>query len=39
MTLFAAVRPEEPAFPAVLDRFFDGSPDEATTRLLSPSRP
>jgi len=34
MTLFAAVAPEEPAFRQVLDRYFDGEPDEATTRRL-----
>jgi uncharacterized protein (DUF1810 family) len=34
MTLFAAVAPEEPAFGRVLDRYFDGEPDEATARWL-----
>jgi uncharacterized protein (DUF1810 family) len=34
MTLFAAAAPDEPVFPAVLDRFFAGQPDGATTRLL-----
>jgi uncharacterized protein (DUF1810 family) len=34
MTLFAAVAPEEPAFRQILDRYFDGEPDEATTRRL-----
>jgi uncharacterized protein (DUF1810 family) len=31
MTLFALAAPEEPVFAAVLDRYFDGQPDEATT--------
>jgi uncharacterized protein (DUF1810 family) len=34
MTLFAAAAPDEPVFPAVLDRFFAGQRDGATTRLL-----
>ncbi len=34
MTLFAAVAPEQPAFRQVLDRYFDGEPDEATKRRL-----
>jgi len=34
MTLFAAVAPEQPAFRRVLDRYFDGEPDEATRRRL-----
>ncbi|WP_369141016.1 DUF1810 domain-containing protein [Modestobacter versicolor] len=34
MTLFAAVAPEEPVFAAVLDRFFGGARDEATTARL-----
>jgi uncharacterized protein (DUF1810 family) len=38
MTLFASVAPQDPIFEAVLDRFFDGSPDEATTQRLSRSR-
>jgi uncharacterized protein (DUF1810 family) len=34
MTLFDAVVPEEPAFRAVLDRFYGGVADEATLALL-----
>src|SRR3712207_1126774 len=34
MTLFAAAAPEEPVFAAVLDRYFDGRADEATTSRL-----
>jgi uncharacterized protein (DUF1810 family) len=34
MTLFARADPGEPLFPDVLDRFFDGTPDERTIRLL-----
>jgi uncharacterized protein (DUF1810 family) len=34
MTLFAAAAPEEPVFRAVLDQYFDGAPDEATTSRL-----
>lgn len=34
MTLFAAVAPEQPAFERVLDRYFDGEPDESTKRWL-----
>ena len=34
LTLFSAAGPDEPAFPAVLDRFFAGRRDPATTRLL-----
>ena len=34
MTLFAAVAPEEPAFKAVIDRFFGGEPDPRTLALL-----
>jgi len=34
MTLFLRAAPEEPAFQEVLDRYFDGSPDPATDRLL-----
>ena len=36
MTLFARARPEQPAFQAVLDRFFGGQPDQATERMLAP---
>jgi len=35
MTLFAAADPDEPRFPAVLDRFFDGDADPLTTALLT----
>ncbi|MDQ1635765.1 MAG: hypothetical protein QOJ32_2574 [Frankiaceae bacterium] len=38
MTLFSSVAPHDPVFGAVLDRFFDGSPDDATTQRLSRSR-
>jgi uncharacterized protein (DUF1810 family) len=34
MTLFAAAGPDQPVFRAVLDRFFDGVHDEATTSRL-----
>ncbi|TPE52243.1 DUF1810 domain-containing protein [Amaricoccus solimangrovi] len=34
MTLFAAADPSEPLFPAVLDAFFEGSPDPATRALI-----
>jgi uncharacterized protein (DUF1810 family) len=34
MTLFAAADPDEPVFTEVLDRFYDGEPDERTVRLL-----
>ena len=34
MTLFAAAGPDEPVFRAVLDRFFGGEGDEATTSRL-----
>jgi uncharacterized protein (DUF1810 family) len=34
MTLFAVAAPGEPVFAAVLARFFDGQPDEATLTLL-----
>ncbi|WP_104174163.1 DUF1810 domain-containing protein [Arthrobacter sp. Y81] len=34
MTLFLRAAPEEPAFQEVLDRYFDGSPDPTTDRLL-----
>lgn len=34
MTLFARADPEEEAFHAVLDQYFRGSPDDATTRRL-----
>jgi uncharacterized protein (DUF1810 family) len=34
MTLFAAAAPQRPVFQRVLDRYFNGEPDEATTRWL-----
>ena len=34
MTLFAAAAPEEPSFGALLTRYFDGRPDEATLARL-----
>ena len=34
MTLFGAVAPEEPAFRAVIDRFYGGVADAATLELL-----
>ena len=34
MTLFAHAAPEEPVFSQVLDRFFDGTEDEATTSRI-----
>jgi uncharacterized protein (DUF1810 family) len=34
MTLFLRAAPGEPAFQAVLDRFYGGIPDPATERLL-----
>ena len=34
MTLFAAAAPDEPAFTRVLDRFFGGHPDDATTSRM-----
>jgi uncharacterized protein (DUF1810 family) len=34
MTLFAAVAGDEPVFGQVLDRYFGGRPDEATTTRL-----
>ncbi len=34
MTLFARAGLDEPAFPAVLESFFDGRPDAATLALL-----
>jgi uncharacterized protein (DUF1810 family) len=35
MTLFARADPSNPVFGEVLDRYFDGAPDEATERLLA----
>jgi uncharacterized protein (DUF1810 family) len=34
ITLFAGVAPEQPVFQQVLDRYFDGEPDESTERWL-----
>src|SRR4051812_22605337 len=34
MTLFAEASPDEPAFPRVLEIYFDGRADDATLRLL-----
>ncbi len=34
MTLFAHAAPDEPVFRAVLDHFFDGAEDDATTSRL-----
>ena len=34
MTLFAAADPGEPVFRTVLDKYFDGAPDEATLARL-----
>ncbi len=38
VTLFHRADPDDPAFGAVLDRYFDGVPDEATDRLLAKAR-
>lgn len=35
MTLFARARPDATVFQQVLDAYFGGAPDEATTRLLA----
>jgi uncharacterized protein (DUF1810 family) len=35
MTLFLCAAPEEPAFAAVLARFYEGEPDQATLALLA----
>jgi uncharacterized protein (DUF1810 family) len=35
MTLFAAAAPAEPSFSAVLTRYFDGQPDQATLARLT----
>ena len=37
MTLFARAAPAEPIFGQVLDRYFDGTEDDATVRLLAGS--
>jgi|SRR4051812_45963201 uncharacterized protein (DUF1810 family) len=34
VTLFARAAPDDPAFRAVLDRYFDGEPDPRTLELL-----
>ena len=34
MTLFGRVAPDEPVFRDVIDRYFEGAPDETTMRLL-----
>ena len=34
MTLFHRAAPDEPVFVDVLDRYYDGIPDEATDALL-----
>jgi uncharacterized protein (DUF1810 family) len=38
MTLFARAAPDEPAFAAVLDRYFGGEPDPRTLELLRGGR-
>lgn len=38
-TLFAHVSPPESPFHRLLERFFDGRPDEATSLLLAGGRP
>jgi len=39
MTLFEAVAPEEPVFPATLDRYYDGERDAITVSLLDSPTP
>jgi uncharacterized protein (DUF1810 family) len=34
MTLFREAAPQDPAFQAALDRYFEGRPDERTLALL-----
>ena len=34
MTLFSSAAPEEAVFQKVLDKYFNGSPDPATVRML-----
>ena len=34
MTLFAVAAPDEPVFRQVLEQYYDGQSDDATTRLL-----
>jgi len=36
MTLFDAVAPEQPAFRAVLDRFYGGEADRLTLKEIGP---
>jgi uncharacterized protein (DUF1810 family) len=39
MTLFDRAAPDQPVFSAVLEKFFDGQPDQATLeRLDGPER-
>ena len=38
MTLFHRADPDDPMFPAVLDRYFDGVADEATDRALAQAK-
>ena len=38
MTLFHRADPDDPVFGAVLDRYFDGVPDEVTDRLLAAAK-
>jgi uncharacterized protein (DUF1810 family) len=35
MTLFELAAPEEPVFGEVLDRYYDGVPDQATLDLVA----
>jgi uncharacterized protein (DUF1810 family) len=37
-TLFARAAPDDPRFPALLERFFRGEPDALTDRLLAEAR-
>jgi uncharacterized protein (DUF1810 family) len=37
-TLFAQVAPDEPVFPRLLDRYYDGQPDARTLALLEKAR-
>ena len=39
MTLFHRAAPDDPRFRQVLERFFDGVPDQATDAILAASRP
>ena len=38
MTLFGAADPDQPVFTKVLDKYFDGTPDEATLARLQAGR-